>query len=190
MGRNNDYTTGNLLDYQCFLKHYKPNEIDLSKKTELENIGLKQKITFIGRLDEDNVTWVSLVMGYIYKMETQKIVNLLNDTDNESSRFATRKWYVINDQNNTEYVDGNNDDSNIKFETKVIKSSLCDYSDAYILVTGDITATGGVENTNVVSKNFAPFTKCVTHVNNEDIDITDNIDIIIHMCNLTEYSDN
>ena len=56
VGRNNDYTTGNLLDYQCFLKHYKPNEIDLSKKTELENIGLKQKITFIGRLDEDNVT--------------------------------------------------------------------------------------------------------------------------------------
>ena len=129
-------------------------------------------------------------MGYIYKMETQKIVNLLNDTGNESERFATRKWYVINDQNNTEYVDGNNDDSNIKFETKVIKSSLCDYSDAYILVTGDVTATGGVENTNVVSKNCAPFTKCVTHINNEDIDTTDNIDFIIPMYNLTEYSDN
>ena len=127
---------------------------------------------------------------YIYKIETQKIVNLLNDTDNESERFLTRKWYVINNQNNTEYVDGNNDDSNVKFETKVIKSSLCDYSDAYIFATGDITATGGVENTNVVSKNCAPFTKCVTHINNEDIDTTNNIDFIIPMQNLTEYSDN
>ena len=127
---------------------------------------------------------------YIYKIETQKIVNLLNDTDNESERFLTRKWYVINNQNNTEYVDGNNDDSNIKFETKVIKSSLCDYSDAYIFATGNITATGGVENTNVVSKNCAPFTKCVTHINNEDIDTTNNIDFIIPMQNLTEYSDN
>ena len=134
--------------------------------------------------------WDIYIYIYIYKIETQKIVNLLNDTDNESERFLTRKWYVINNQNNTEYVDGNNDDSNIKFETKVIKSSLCDYSDAYIFATGDITATGGVENTNVVSKNCAPFTKCVTHINNEDIDTTNNIDFIIPMQNLTEYSDN
>ena len=49
-------------------------------------------------------------------METQKIVNLLNETDNESSRFATRKWYVINDQNNTEYSEGNENDLSIKFE--------------------------------------------------------------------------
>ena len=74
-------------------------------------------------------------------METQKIVNLLGDTNNESSKFATRKWYVINDQNNTDYGEGNEDSTTVKFETKVIKSNLCDYSDAYILVTGDITAT-------------------------------------------------
>ena len=54
-------------------------------------------------------------------METQKMVNLLNASDNESSKFATRKWYVINDQNNTEYGEGNENDSNIKFETKAIK---------------------------------------------------------------------
>ena len=41
------------------------------------------------------------------KMETQKIANLSGDADNESSRFATRKWYVINDQNNTDYGEGN-----------------------------------------------------------------------------------
>ena len=76
-------------------------------------------------------------------METQKIVNLLNDSGNESSKFATRKWYDINDQNNTEYGEGNENDSRIKFEPKVIKSSLWDYSDEYIPITGDITATDG-----------------------------------------------
>ena len=73
-------------------------------------------------------------------METQKIVNLLGDVNNEYSKFATRKWYVINDQNNTDYGEGNEDSTTVKFETKVIKSNLCDYSDAYILVTGNITA--------------------------------------------------
>ena len=77
-------------------------------------------------------------------METQKIANLLGDADNESWKIATRKWYVINDQNNTDYGEGNEDSTTVKFETKVIKSSLCDYSDAYILVTGNITATGVV----------------------------------------------
>ena len=53
-------------------------------------------------------------------METQKIVNLLNDTDNESSKFAAGKWHVINDQNNGEYGEGNKADSSIKFETKLL----------------------------------------------------------------------
>ena len=73
-------------------------------------------------------------------METQKIVNSLGDANIESSNFATRKWYVINDQNNTDFVERNEDNTTIKFETKVVKSNLCDYSDAYILVTGNITA--------------------------------------------------
>ena len=80
-------------------------------------------------------------------------------------KFAARKWYVISDQNNTEYGEGNENDSRIKFETKVIKSNFCDYSDAYILVTGDITAAGGNENTKVAFKNCAAFPRCVTHVN-------------------------
>ena len=63
----------------------------------------------------------------MYKNENQKIVNLLNNTDNETSQFATRKWYVINDQNNGEYGEGNENDPIIKFETKVIKPFLCDY---------------------------------------------------------------
>ena len=72
-----------------------------------------------------------------------KHYNLLGNADNGSLKFATRKWYVINDQNNTDYGDGDENGTTIKFETKVIKSNLCDYSDAYILVTGDITATNG-----------------------------------------------
>ena len=123
-------------------------------------------------------------------METQKIVNLLNDSDSESSKFATRKWYVINDQNNTDYGEGNGNYSSIKTEKKVIKTSFCDYSYAYILVTRDITATGGNENTKVSFKNCAPFTRCLTHINDEHIDTAENLDIIMPMYNLIQYSDN
>ena len=110
-------------------------------------------------------------------METQKIANLLGNADNESSKFATKKWYVINDQNNTDYGKGEENSITVKFETKVIKPNLCDYSDAYILVTGDITATGGNENTKVTFKNCAPFTKCVTQINDEDVDNVFNLNL-------------
>ena len=123
-------------------------------------------------------------------METQKIANLLDNADNESLKFATRKWYVINDQNNTDYGDGDENGTTIKFETKVIKSNLCDYSDAYILVTGDITIRNGSENRKVTFKNCAPFTKCVTHINDEHVDNADNLDIVKPMYNLIEHSHN
>ena len=123
-------------------------------------------------------------------METQKIVNLLDDADNESSKFATRKWYGINDQNNTDYGEGNESGTTVKFETKVIESSLCDYSDAYILVIGDITATGGDANTRAGFKNCAPFTKCITQINDEHVDGADDLDIIMPMYNLIECSNN
>ena len=68
-------------------------------------------------------------------MEAQIIVNLLDDSEDECySKFATRKWYIINDQNDRQYGEGNENDSTIKFETKVMKPNLYDYSDAYILV--------------------------------------------------------
>ena len=99
----------------------------------------------------------------------------MGDADNKSSKFETSKWYVINDQNNTDYGEGNESGTTVKFETKAIKSCLCDYSDAYILVTGDITATGGDAVTRVAFKNCAPFTKCITHINDEHIDSADNL---------------
>ena len=83
-------------------------------------------------------------------METQKIANLLGNANNQSSKFATRKWYVINNQNSTNYGEENEDSTTVKFETKVIKSNLCDYSDAYIAVAGNITAAGGGANDRVI----------------------------------------
>ena len=56
-------------------------------------------------------------------------------------------------------------------ETKVIKSNLCDYSDAYIPVTGNITATVGDATARAASKNCTPFTKCITHINDEHVDV-------------------
>ena len=56
MERNNGYRTGKLLDYEYFSNNYKLTVIDLSKQIELENPNLKQKINFVGRLDEDNAT--------------------------------------------------------------------------------------------------------------------------------------
>ena len=85
-------------------------------------------------------------------METQKITNLLNGSDNESSEFATKKWFIINDQNNGQYGRGNENYSTIKFERKFIKPNLCDYSDAYILATGDIKVEDVAADTNVALK--------------------------------------
>ena len=110
-------------------------------------------------------------------METQKIVNLLNDSDNESSKFATGKFYVINDRNNGQYGRGNENDATIK-------------SDAYILVTGDIKVADVTANTNVAFKNCAPFRRCVTHINDEHVETAENLDIIMPMHNLIEYSHN
>ena len=72
-------------------------------------------------------------------MESQKITNLLDSNDNKSQKFATKIWYIVNDQSTGNNAYDNGDDrTTIKFETKVIKPNLCDYSDAYILVTGNI----------------------------------------------------
>ena len=119
-------------------------------------------------------------------METQKIVILLSGSDNDNSKFATRKWYIIDSESNGNY--SQNDE--IKFLTKLIESSLCDYSDAYILVTGNITATPNNAATQVVFKNCAPFEKCRAEINETFVDETDFINITIPMYNLLKCSDN
>ena len=72
-------------------------------------------------------------------METQKIINLLNGSEN--SKFSTKKWYIVDNESNGNYSHKNT----IKLLTKSTESSLCDYSDAYILVTGNVSVTGGVQ---------------------------------------------
>ena len=119
-------------------------------------------------------------------METQKIVNLLNGSDNENSKFATKKWYVIDSESKGNY----SKDDPIKFLTKSLESSLCDYSDAYILVTGNITATPNNAATQVVFKNCAPFKDCRTEINDTFVDYANFINITMPMYNLIEYSDN
>ena len=178
------------------------------KQIELENPDLKQQINFIERLERKGGAamffiiekWEETIFEFIQnaatvvwfwlciKMETQKFVNLLRDADNESSKFATRNWCVINDQNNTDYGEGNESGTTDKFETKVIKSS--DYSDAYIVVTGDITAIGGDDNTRVAFKNCAQFKKFITYIKDGHVDGAENLDIKMPMYTLIEYSDN
>ena len=75
----------------------------------------------------------------------------------------------------------------IKFLTKSIESSLCDYSDAYILVTWNIVATPNNEATQVAFKNCAPFKDCRTKINDTFVDYADFINIVMSMYSLTEY---
>ena len=125
-------------------------------------------------------------------MEYQKIINLLDNTMNQPSKFRTRNWVEINDESKGKY-----DNSNIRFRTTIMRSNLCDYCDAYILVKGTITvpntaaAGAAVNNTNkkVIFKNRVPFTNCITEVNNTQVDDAQKIDIVMPMYNLIEYSD-
>ena len=119
-------------------------------------------------------------------MEKQKIINLLNDSSNKESKFATKKQYVIDSQTTKgKYKQG---DIN-KFETETIKSSLCDYSNAFILVTGNITVEAN-SDTDVAFKNCAPFSTCITKINDIFVDEANHIYIAMPMYNLIEYSDN
>ena len=119
-------------------------------------------------------------------MKTQKIVNLLNSSDNENSKFASKKWYVIDSESKGNYSRENP----IKFLTSSLESNLYDYSDAFIWVTGNITATPNNAATQVAFKNCAPFKDCRTKINDTFIGYADFINITMPMYNLIEYSGN
>ena len=127
-------------------------------------------------------------------MEYQKIANLLDSAPNQPSKFRTRNWVEINDESRGNYAN-----SDIRFKTTMLRSNLCDYADAYVLLKGTITITvvGNDDATKrvderdkgVTFKNCAPFTKCISRINNTDIDKAQDIDIVVPMYNLIEYSD-
>ena len=114
-------------------------------------------------------------------MKTQKVINLLNDSRNEESKYATKRWYVIDSQ--TTKGKHKQGDTN-KFETETIKSSL---SDAFISVTGNITGNAD-NNTDGAFKNCALFSTCKTKV--YDVFVEEANHIAMPMYNLIEYSDN
>ena len=125
-------------------------------------------------------------------MEYQKTINLLENTPNQPSKFRTKSWVEVNDESRGTY----NVNSQIKFKTSMLRSSLCDYSDAYILVSATITvpntaADGANPNNrkNLMIKNCTPFTNCISEINNKQVDNAKDIDIVISMYNLIEYSD-
>ena len=128
-------------------------------------------------------------------MEYQRIANLLDNAPNQPSKFRTRNWVEINDGSQ-----GTCTNADIKFKTTMLKSDLCDYADAYIFVKGTITITGvgnddaarqaDERDKGVIFKTCAPFTKCISRINNTDIDNAQDFDIVMPMYNLIEYSDN
>ena len=134
-------------------------------------------------------------------METQKIVNLWNSSENDYSKFSTKKWYVRDSESKGSY--SHHDPT--KFLTKSIESSLCNYSDAYILVTGNITVTRTIAAagnnlvqrnqplaaaTQIAFKNCEPLKDCRTKISDTFVDYADFINIAMPMSNLIEYSDN
>ena len=125
-------------------------------------------------------------------MEYDKINNLLLSEDNESeklSKFVTREYVRVNSLSNMY-----NENKSIRFKTPMLRSNLYDYSDAYILVEGTITVTGNHprdrQNRPFILKNNAPFISCITRINGELIEDADDLDIVMPMYNLLEYSKN
>ena len=136
-------------------------------------------------------------------MECDKINNLLSSLklseDNESeqlSKFVTREYVRVNS-----LLDTYNENKLIRFKTPMLRSNLCDYSDVYILVKGTITVTAPGVNNNannirdkrnrpVILKNNVPFVSCITRINGELIEDSNDLDIVVPMYNLLEYSKN
>ena len=129
-------------------------------------------------------------------MEYQKIANLIDDASSQPSKFKTKNWVKINDESRGTC----NVNSQIKFKTTMLKFSQCDYSDAYIPVKGKITIAGAGDDAaarqaderdkGVAFKNCPPFTNCISEINNTQIDNAKDIDIVMPIYNLIEYSDN
>ena len=104
-------------------------------------------------------------------MEYEKITNLLGNTSDKVPRFITKKWIEVFDQSGGTY----SSNKKIRFKTPMLRSDLCDYNDAYIVVTGKITVTNPDNNADdkkLAFKNNAPFISCVSKVNNTLIDDT------------------
>ena len=129
-------------------------------------------------------------------MEYQKITNLLDTTHNEVPRVITKKWIEVHDQSDSA-ENRCKPSKQIRFKTSMLRSNLCDFIDAYIVVKGDITLTKGadrgfidIRNRYLAFKNNAPFTNYILRINNVLIDIAENLNVVMPMYNLLECSKN
>ena len=124
-----------------------------------------------------------------YKMEYDKINNLLGNESENLSKFVTRQYVKVNSLSDTY-----NENKSIRFKRSMLRSDLCDYSDAYILVSGTIIVAGNHprdrQNRPVILKKIAPFVSSVTRINGELIEDADGLDVVMPMNNLLEYSKN
>ena len=116
---------------------------------------------------------------------------MLNDESNKPSKFRTGNWVEVNDDIRGAY----SPNKQIRFKTAMLRSSLCDYSDAYILVKENIsvnntavnnTCSAAKNSTNkkAIFENCSPFTNCISKINNTQIDNAEYIDIVMPMHNL------
>ena len=124
-------------------------------------------------------------------MEFQKIANFLDTTsdDKDLPRFVAKKWIEVYDQPEKDY-DLNKE---IRIKTSMLRSDLCNFSDAYIVVEGTITVInpdGGKRNKGAAFKNNAPFINCISKTNGVQIDNAEDLDVVMLMYNLLEYSKN
>ena len=125
-------------------------------------------------------------------MEFQKVVNFLDTTsdDKDLRRFVTKKWIEVYDQSEENY----NVNKEIRFKTSMLRSDLCNYSDAYITVKGHITLEGDNDankgNKDLAFKNNAPLINCISKINGVKIDNAEDLDVVMPMYNLLEYSRN
>ena len=120
-------------------------------------------------------------------MEYQNITNLLGTTIDEIPRFTTKKWVEVHDQSGSAH-DRYKPNKQIRFKTPMLRSDLCDYSDAYIVVKGRRVID--IRNRFLAFKNNASFTNCMSKIKNVLIDNAEDLDIVMPMDNLLEYSKN
>ena len=119
------------------------------------------------------------------KMEYQEITNLLGNISDKVPRFVTKKWIEIHDQSGGTY----NTNKQIRFKTSMLRSDLCDYSDAHVVVKGKIIFTNldnDAHDKKVALKNNASFLSCISKINNNDN--AEDLNIVMPMYNLLEYS--
>ena len=121
-------------------------------------------------------------------MEHYKISKLLNNS--AVAKFVTKKWVEVNDLSSGQY----SVNKNIRFQTSLLRSDLCDYSNAYIVVKGRVSVTNNNSANRIYKKltfkNNVPLRSCITKINNIFIDNAEDLDIVMPMYNLLQYSNN